>query len=64
MRQRGRERRSKGFLKRPFVTAIVSLFVDLDKPPKEEEAQSYAFVSIDSSHKVSDHYVSQEKLGV
>lgn len=47
-----------------FVTAIVSLFVDLDKPQKEEEAQSYTFVSIDSSHKVSDHYVSQEKLGV
>lgn len=47
-----------------FVTDIVSLFVDLDKPPKEEDPQNYAFVVIESSHKVSDHYILQEKLGM
>uniref|UniRef100_H3D2B2 Myosin, light chain kinase 5 n=1 Tax=Tetraodon nigroviridis TaxID=99883 RepID=H3D2B2_TETNG len=44
--------------------AIVSLFVDLDKPEKEEDPQNFTFVTIDSAHKVSDHYILQEKLGM
>lgn len=50
--------------KKAFVTAIVSLFVDSGKPRKEEDPQNYTFVIIDSTHKVSDHYIVQEKLGM
>lgn len=42
----------------------MSLFVDFDKPQKEEDLQNYTFVTIDSAHKVSDDYILQEKLGM
>ncbi|KAG7243548.1 hypothetical protein INR49_011104 [Caranx melampygus] len=37
---------------------------DLDKPQEEEASQAYTCVTIDSSHKVTDHYNMQEKLGM
>lgn len=37
---------------------------DLDKPQEEEAPQAYICVTIDSSHKVTDHYNLQEKLGM
>ncbi|XP_019949701.2 myosin light chain kinase, smooth muscle isoform X1 [Paralichthys olivaceus] len=37
---------------------------DSDKLQEEEALQAYTCVSIDSSHKVTDHYVLQEKLGM
>lgn len=40
------------------------LFVDSDKPRDEEAPQAYTCVTIDSSHKVTDHYHLQEKLGM
>lgn len=41
----------------------LSLCVDLEKPKGEEAPESYVCVTIDSSHKVTDHYNMQEKLG-
>lgn len=35
-----------------------------DKPQEEEASQTYTCVTIDSSHKVTDHYNMQEKLGM
>ncbi|XP_031168215.1 myosin light chain kinase, smooth muscle isoform X2 [Sander lucioperca] len=35
-----------------------------DKPQEEEAPQAFCCVSIDSSHKVTDHYILQEKLGM
>lgn len=37
---------------------------DSNKPAKEEQPEAYAAVTIDSSHKVSEHYNVLEKLGV
>ncbi|XP_056258199.1 myosin light chain kinase, smooth muscle [Seriola aureovittata] len=37
---------------------------DLDKPQEEEASQAYTSVTIDSTHKVTDHYNLQEKLGM
>ncbi|XP_051243409.1 myosin light chain kinase, smooth muscle isoform X2 [Dicentrarchus labrax] len=37
---------------------------DLDKPQEEEAPQTYTCVTIDSSHKVTDHYNLLEKLGM
>ncbi|XP_074512236.1 myosin light chain kinase, smooth muscle isoform X2 [Sebastes fasciatus] len=36
----------------------------VDKPQGEEAPQAYSCVTIDSSHKVTDHYSLQEKLGM
>ncbi|XP_033999706.1 myosin light chain kinase, smooth muscle [Trematomus bernacchii] len=35
-----------------------------DKPQEEETPQAYSCVTVDSSHKVTDHYSLQEKLGM
>lgn len=51
-------------MKRLFSTAIVSLFADLNKPQQEEGPQNFTFVTIVSTHKVSDDYIVQEKLGM
>ncbi|XP_041634264.1 myosin light chain kinase, smooth muscle isoform X2 [Cheilinus undulatus] len=37
---------------------------DLDKPQEEQPPQAYSCVTIDSSHKVTDHYNLLEKLGM
>ncbi|XP_070779507.1 myosin light chain kinase, smooth muscle isoform X2 [Enoplosus armatus] len=37
---------------------------DLGKPQEEEAPQAYTCVTIDSAHKVTDHYNLQEKLGM
>lgn len=42
----------------------MTLSLDSNKPAKEEQPEAYALVTIDSSHKVSEHYNVLEKLGV
>ncbi|XP_073350763.1 myosin light chain kinase, smooth muscle [Pagrus major] len=37
---------------------------DLNKPQEEEAPQAFTSVTIDSSHKVTDHFNMQEKLGM
>lgn len=46
------------------VTAVVSVCACLEKQQEEESPQAFTCVTIDSSHKVSDHYNMQEKLGM
>ncbi|XP_029292579.1 myosin light chain kinase, smooth muscle isoform X1 [Cottoperca gobio] len=47
------------------VSSVLSMEQkDLDKPQEEETPQAYSCVTIDSSHKVTDHYSLQEKLGM
>lgn len=43
---------------------LICLYVDSNKPQKEEPPEAYTCVAIDSSHKVADHYNVHEKLGV
>lgn len=38
--------------------------VDSEKPKNEEESQLHTCVTIDSTHKVTEHYMLQEKLGM
>lgn len=38
--------------------------LDSNKPAEEEQSEVYATVTIDSSHKASEHYNVLEKLGV
>ncbi|XP_071327382.1 myosin light chain kinase, smooth muscle [Trachinotus anak] len=47
------------------VSAVVRMEQkDSDKLQEEEASQAYTCVTIDSSHKVTDHYNLQEKLGM
>lgn len=47
----------------PNITVTVSHCIDSEKL-QEEAPQAYTCVTIDSSHKVTDHYNLQEKLGM
>lgn len=38
--------------------------LDSQRSQTEEAPAAYSKVTIDTSHKVSDHYILQEKLGV
>lgn len=42
----------------------MTLCLDSSKAAKEEQPEAYATVTIDSKHKVSEHYHVLEKLGV
>lgn len=55
---------NRGKCSETYIIAFVSLCADLDKPTGEEAPQAYTCVTIDSSHKVTDHYNLQEKLGM
>lgn len=46
------------------ITVTVSPCIDSEKLQEEEAPQAYTCVTIDSSHKVTDHYNLQEKLGM
>ncbi|XP_070704824.1 myosin light chain kinase, smooth muscle [Pempheris klunzingeri] len=48
----------------PVSPAVRMEQKDLDKPQEEEAPKVYTCVTIDSSHKVTDHYNLQEKLGM
>lgn len=45
-----------------FVTSCV--FFVFEEKEKEEEPEPYITVTIDTKHKVKDHYKVHEKLGV
>nr|XP_046272082.1 myosin light chain kinase, smooth muscle isoform X2 [Scatophagus argus] len=48
----------------PVSTVVRMEQKDLDKPQEDEAPQGYTCVSIETSHKVTDHYNLQEKLGM
>lgn len=47
-----------------LISQLLYLCIDLEKPQEDEASQVYTCVTIDSSHKVTDHYDMQEKLGM
>ncbi len=54
---------NRGRYNKACITAIVSFCADLDKSEEDKAPQAYTCVAIDSTHKVTDHYNLQEKLG-
>lgn len=43
---------------------ISTVFIFVFEGVKKAEPQSYITVTIDTKHKVTDHYIQHEKLGV
>ncbi|XP_069004770.1 myosin light chain kinase, smooth muscle isoform X1 [Embiotoca jacksoni] len=48
----------------PVSPGVVMEQKDSNKTQEDEAPQAYTCVTIDSSHKVTDHYILQEKLGM
>lgn len=47
-----------------MLICLTSVYFLFEEEEKKEEAVSYVMVTIDTKHKIKDHYNVHEKLGV